>query len=316
MIRGTLLLVPLVFAACRPPADGAVAHGTIEVRETHVSPIVAARVVQVNVDEGSLVRRGDTLALLTRASVAPAIERERARLSAARATLSDLEQGALTEERRAALADLAGAEADLDRTRKDLKRIKALADAGATSPQQLDAAAANNAVAQSRRDAAAERLDLLRRGGRPDQVRRARADIESARAVLSAAEADLNDMVLLAAADGVVLDRYAQPGEVLAAGEPVLTLGATHDPWVRAWVPQSLVANLRVGQQAVVKLDAGPQEYPGTITLISPRAEFTPRAALTEQERADLMFAIRVAVHDTTGLVKPGLSATVRFPAP
>lgn len=312
-MKGRALAGVALLAACQAQPGGVVARGTVEVHETQVSPIVAARVVAVNVDEGSSVRRGDTLALLTRASVAPAIERERARLAAAHATLADLEQGALTEERRAAEAELAGAVADLDRSTRDLKRIKALALAGATSEQQLDAATATAAVARSRRDAAAERLDLLKRGGRPDQVRRARAEIESARAILAAAEADQADLVLLAATDGVVLDRYAQPGEVLAAGEPVLSLGATAEPWVRAWLPQAQVATLRLGQAATVTLDGAPGEYSGTVTLISPRAEFTPRAALTEQERADLMFAIRVAVRDTTGRVKPGLAATVRF---
>lgn len=310
-----LIVVALATLAmgCTSAEPGLVAHGTVEVREVDVSPLVPARLLRVLATEGAAVRRGDTLAILTRSSLLPQVERERARLDAASATLADLELGARGEELRAAEATLGGAEADLERTLRDLKRVRTLAANGATSQQALDAAETASAMARSRRDAAAEELELRRKGTRPDQVRRARAELASARAALSAAQADLGDMVLLATEDGIVLDRYAEPGEVLAAGEPVLTVGATHAPWVRAWLPQRSVATLRVGQPATVSLDGATGAYPGTISIINPRAEFTPRAALTEDERADLMFAIRVDVQDTTGHVKPGLAATVRF---
>jgi len=80
------------------------------------------------------------------------------------------------------------------------------------------------------------------------------------------------------------------------------------------------VGRLKLGQPAEVWLDGVPdRSWKGTVTVINPRAEFTPRAALTEDERADLMFGLRVEVDDTTGAVKPGLPATVRLvplPAP
>ena len=317
MYKPAVFALALLATACRSTPDrGLVAHGTVEVREVDASPLVPARLLRVSADEGAAVRRGDTLAILTRSSLLPQVERERARLDAARATLADLELGARSEEIRAAEATLSGAEADLERSLRDLKRVRTLAANGATSQQALDAAETASTIAKSRRDAAAEELELRRKGTRPEQVRRARAELASARAALAAAEADLGDMVLLATEDGIVLDRYAEPGEVLGAGEPVLTVGATHEPWVRAWLPQRTVASLRVGQPAMVSLDGATGEYPGTISVISSRAEFTPRAALTEEERADLMFAIRVDVLDTTGHVKPGLSATVRFGAP
>jgi HlyD family secretion protein len=289
-------------------------RGTVEVPETDVSPATPARLVRVLVDEGDVVATGDTLATLTRATLAPSVARDEARVAAAEATLRDLESGARSEELRGALAELSGSDAEYERTARDLKRARSLAEAGAVSTQALDLAETAAEAAMSRRDAAHERLELLRKGTRPDQVRKARAELATAQAQLSGAQAEVADLVLTAPAPGRVLDRYAEPGEVLAAGEPVLTLGAIHRPRVRAWLPERVVASLRLGQEVTVSLDGAPgRTFPGTISFISPRAEFTPRVALTEDERADLMFAIRVDVRDTTGLVKPGLSATVRF---
>ena len=167
------------------------------------------------------------------------------------------------------------------------------------------------ATANSRRDAARERLALLRAGSRPERVRQARAEVSTARAALAAAEANATDLVLLSPVAGVVFERYAEAGEVLTPGSPALTVGQVSRPWVRVFLPARNVARIRLGQSAAITLDGAPgRKYPGTVTVINPRAEFTPRAALTEEEREDLMFGVRIDVQDSTGAVKPGLPAT------
>ena len=142
----------------------------------------------------------------------------------------------------------------------------------------------------------------------------------NARAALAATEATASDLVLLAPHDAIVLSRLAEPGEVLTPGMPAVTLGDVQRPWVRVYLAARDVGRIKVGQPAEVALDGVPgRTWPGTVTVVNPRAEFTPRAALSETERADLMFGLRVEVSDTTGAVKPGLPATVRLvplPAP
>jgi HlyD family secretion protein len=109
----------------------------------------------------------------------------------------------------------------------------------------------------------------------------------------------------------VVFERYAQAGEVLTPGSPALTVGEVSRPWVRVFLPARDVARITLGQPATVTLDGvSDRSYPGIVTVINPRAEFTPRAALTEEEREDLMFGVRIDVQDSTGAVKPGLPAT------
>jgi HlyD family secretion protein len=315
------LLLLLLLAACRRDAATTIeGHGTIEVTESDVAPLTTARVLRVAVEEGEMVRPGDTLVVLTQSSMPATIEAQRARVLASQAALTDLERGARKPEIDAAEAELSGAEAEVVRTALERDRMRALAANRVVSQQSLDNAEAAARSATSRRDAAAERLTLLRAGSRPDRIRQARADVANARASLAATEATAGDLVLLASHDAVVLSRLAEPGEVLTPGTPALSLGEVKRPWVRVYLAARDVGRLKLGQPAEVWLDGVPdRSWKGTVTVINPRAEFTPRAALTEDERADLMFGLRVEVDDTTGAVKPGLPATVRLvplPAP
>ena len=309
MRRHVVAFAVMVLAACsRQPSTGIIAHGTIEVIETDVSPMATARLLRIPVEEGDAVRPGDTLAILTQATLAATLDGHRARLAAAEAALRDLERGARPEEVAAAEAELSGAESDVARTTRDLERARALVGGQAISQQAVDNASDAVATAVSRRDAARERLALLRAGARPERVRQARAEVSTARAALAAAEANAADLVLLCPVQGVVFERYAQAGEVLTPGSPALTVGEVSRPWVRVFLAARDVARIKLGQSAVVTLDGVPgRQYPGVVTVINPRAEFTPRAALTEEEREDLMFGVRIDVQDTTGAVKPGL---------
>lgn len=308
----SLLLLLAVVACRRDATSGIVGHGTVEVTETDVAPITTARVLRIAVDEGAVVRRGDTLVVLRQSALPAQLEGQRARVLAAAANLRDLERGARAEELDAARAELDGAAADVERTERELVRIRRLASGNAVSQQALDNAEAAARTAVSRRDAARERLALLRAGARPERISQARAELANAQAAFDATLATAGDLVLEAPTDAVVLGRSAEPGEVLTPGAPALTLGDIRRPWVRLYLPARDVGRIRVGQAARVTLDGVPgPAFEGTVAIVNPRAEFTPRAALSEEERADLMFGVRVDVRDTTGAIKPGLPATV-----
>jgi len=311
--RSWLLLAPL--AACHGPGDsGPRPTGTIEVRELDVAPQVPARVIRVLVDEGGTVRAGDTLVLLTQSTTRADLAQREARVRAAAAALREAVAGARPREIDRATADLRVAETEAARAERDRDRMRPLAASGTMSPQSFDAVEAAAAAAAGRRDAAREALQLLREGTRPERLEAARAEVASARAALAATEAVAQDLVLTAPVDGAVISRNAEPGELLPAGQSALTLGQTAEPYVRVYVPTRLLPQVRQGQRAVARLDGYPDRpIEGRVVAISPEAEFTPRIALTEQERADLVFGVKVALTDTTGLLRPGLPATVEF---
>ncbi len=315
MLRHAVLLMTISCLACsRQATTDIVAHGTIEVIETDVSPMATARLLRVPVEEGDAVRAGDTVAVLTQAALSATLDGQRARVASADAALRDLERGARPEELARAQAELEGAQSNLALSARNLERARALLAGNAISQQAVDNANDAVATATSRRDAAQEQLALLQAGTRPDRIRQARSEAATARAALAAAEANAADLVLVAPTDGVILERYAEAGEVLTPGSPVLTLGQVSRPWVRVFVAARSVARIRLGQRATVTLDGLPDQlFSGIVSVINPRAEFTPRAALTEEERQDLLFGVRIDIQDSTGAVKPGLPATAVF---
>jgi len=319
-LRGSLILLlgaSVLVAGCGRGAGGVPpAVGTVEVIEVDVSPLVGARVTRMWVDEGAVVRAGDTLVSLTVSTTRPDVDARRARLASAQAGLRDLEAGARPAELDRAAAELRVAEAEVARTEQDVKRLAPLAASGTVSGQAFDAATSAARSAAARRDAARESQRLLREGARPERIQAARADVANARAALAAAEGTASDLVLTAPVGGVVLGRHAEPGEVLRAGEPALTLGDLAHPWVRIFVDQKALPLVRVGDAATAVLDAYPKTvFPGRVVAVRDKAEFTPRVALTEDERADLLFGVKIELWDTLGMLKPGLPVTVRVAA-
>lgn len=289
--------------------------GTLEVIEVDVAPLTPGRVVRVLVQEGQTVRAGETVAILGQPTLPADIEGRRARLAAAEAQLRNLERGARTAEIEAAEAELRTAEAEAVRAARDLTRLQTLLDAGAISRQQLDAARAGAQVAAGRRDAAREALLLTRQGARPELVSAARAEVASARAAVHSAERTAGDLTLTAPVNGVVVSRNAEPGEVIGAGQSVVTIADPARPFVRIYVNQRALPLIRRGGAASATLDAFPdRRFPGQVAAINPRAEFTPRVALTEDEREDLLFGVKVELTDTSGMLKAGLPVTVRIP--
>jgi HlyD family secretion protein len=257
------------------------------------------------------------VAVLSVATLAADIEQARARVATTQAALREAEAGPRTAEIERAEAELRAAEAEADRAAKDLVRIQALTESGALAEQQLDAARTLATTSANRRDALRETLRLLRQGTRPERIAGARAEVATAQAALAAAQATRSDLVLLAPVTGVVLGRHAEVGEVVAPGTPVMSVGESAKPWVRVYVSAADAARLTIGAPAVAMLDDLPdREFPGRVASVATKAEFTPRVALTEDERADLLFAVRVELDDATGTLKPGLPVTVRVKNP
>ncbi len=311
-VVAVLALAALV--ACDRSDPGLVeATGVLEVVEVDLAALTSGRVVRVPVDEGDRVRAGDTLLVLEVPTLAADTRQRAARVAASRAALAEAVAGPLPAEIARAEAEVAALAAEADRAASDVERLAPLAARDFASAQQLETAQAVARTAAARREAAAAQLTLLRDGTRPERLAAARAEVAAAEASLAAAEATARDLVLVAPVDGRVLTRSAEPGEVIAAGARAMVLAETGRQRVRIFVDQRALPRLQVGQAVTATLDAYPDRpLRGTIAALATRAEYTPRVALTERERADLLFAVRVEFADTTEFLKAGLSVTVR----
>ncbi|MGE0440390.1 MAG: HlyD family secretion protein [Gemmatimonadales bacterium] len=313
--RRLVLALAAALAACATRDDGAlVGRGTIEVPEIDLAPSVGARVVRIAVEEGATVAPGDTVALLSQAELPGTLEAYRARVAEAAAAVRDLERGARPEEINRAGAEASAAAAEAERTATELTRFEGLFRNQVISRQQLDNATTAARVAAERKQAADEALALLRAGTRRDRITVAQAELANARAALASVEARASDLVLTAPVAGRIVTRPAEPGEFLGPGIPVVTLGETGRPYVRTFVPAARLAALKVGDLADVTVDGTGQALgQARIVSIGTKAEFTPRVALTEAERADLMFAVKLDLVAPDDRSHAGLWVSVRF---
>ena len=277
------LVFLLLVAACADQSTTLTLAGTVEIREARIAPLAAGRLVRLLTDEGDTVRAGDTVAILDQPGLAELIDQRRAQALAAASRT----------------AEVAAAVADSLRAAGDLARVRSLRAQGAASAQEFERL-------ESVAAAAAARVETTRAALRESQA---------ARAALAATEAIRDQLTLRAPASGVVLTRFAEPGEALTAGMPVVSIGLVQSPWIRAYVGQEFIAHLKVGQDVRVRVDGYPDTtFAGRVSEIATRAEFTPRAALTERERADLVFGIRIAIDDAGGRLKAGMPVEVDIP--
>jgi HlyD family secretion protein len=312
--RAPLALLTLVAACAAPPLDTIEATGVVEVVEVDLAPLTAGRVARVLVEEGDRVDIGDTLLVLELPTLASDLEQRRARVSTARAALAEATAGALPTELRRAEAELLALPADAERAASDARRIAPLAQQDFASAQQKETLDAAARTAAARRDAAEAQLQLLRDGTRAERLAALRAELAAAVASLDALEATARDLVMLAPVSGRVISRAAEPGEVLTAGTRAIVLAETARQRVRIYVNQHAFPRLAVGNQVTATLDAMPDRpFEGAIASLATQAEYTPRVALTEQEREDLLFAVRAEFRDTTETLKAGLPVTVRI---
>jgi membrane fusion protein YbhG len=184
----------------------------------------------------------------------------------------------------------------------------ALVEAGA---REHEVEAARQALRGAR-----ERVQLLRAGPRAEAVAAAEAQVAEARAAATLARARVQDTRLLSPITGVVLHKNMEVGETAGPGTSILTLVDPQDIWLRAYVPETEIGRLKVGQAAAVMVDAFPgRRFDAAISEIASAAEFTPKNVQTKKERVNLVFRIKIAVKNPDGVLKPGLPADAEIPA-
>jgi len=284
--------------------------------EVDVGPLQPARALRVLVQEGDEVQAGDTLVLFTTPTLASSTAQAEARAIAAQEASRELARGARPAEISRAQAELRAAEADADRAAADLGRLEPLAAKGDVSRASLDAVRASVRVTAGRRDAAREALRLIQDGARPERRQAAVAEARGAQAAAEGWRATANDLVLVAPVAGVVSSRNVEPGEVMAAGQSAITVAQPSRPWARIYVSQFVLPTLHPGDSVSARLDGDSTLFRGRISAIATRAEFTPRVALTDKERSDLLFGVKVEFADTTQRLRAGMPISVLLPRP
>ncbi|HNV01981.1 MAG TPA: efflux RND transporter periplasmic adaptor subunit [Vicinamibacterales bacterium] len=316
--------------ACRdePAADRVRVSGYVEATEIRIAPEVGGRLLELRADEGDRVKAGDTVAQLDTADVTLALRRAAAERQAADAQLRLLQAGARAEDIRQAEAQHAAAEADLAAARRefasaerDLQRFDSLlaANSGAEKPRddaqtRRDVTRDRVRAGEARARAAAETVARLRAGARREEIDAARARLAAADAQIATLDKALKDATVLAPAAGVVTQKLVDAGELIAPRTPILVVADLDRVWANVYVDEPLVPRVTLGQSARVFTDAGGPGIDGTVTFISPKAEFTPRNVQTAEERSKLVFRVKITVDNRSGVLKQGMPVEAEIP--
>lgn len=310
IIAAAALAVIAVNNRKKPEPESLKVSGAIEVTSVVLSFKVGGRLAERLVDEGQTVTAGQVVGRLEDAELKEEHQSRSAEERASKAALADLEAGSRREEITQAEASVARMKADAERLARDAARSEELYRREVIPLKDLESArAARDASAAALRESE-QRLKLLRIGPRPDAVRQARARAESASAVKALAGTRLSQSILVSPLSGLVLSKHVEPGEMLPAGAPVLTVAKMDQAWLRGYIPESELGRIKLGQTARIKMDSWPgRSFEGRVSFIASEAEFTPKNVQTEKERVKLVYRIKITLPNPQGELKPGMPA-------
>lgn len=295
-----------------PKEKGITATGTVEVTLVDIVPKMSGYMSDLTLQVGDTVQAGQAIAHIRRTDLEAQVLADDAALAKARVQLTDLEKGPREQEIRQATASMASAQATYDKAKMDLERYRTLYQQNAISAQQLDAAQSNYDVAHNALLAAESQESLLAEGNRPDVIEAQRAEIKRLQAVGNVTRTTLADTVVASPLNGVVLTKNFENGEYLNAGSSIATVGDLGNCWVKIYVSSEQLGLIQLNQSVDVHIDAYPNRiFAGTIKEISQNAEFTPRQSITQRERANLVFYVKVKINNSEGILKPGMPADV-----
>jgi len=266
-----------------------------------------------------------------RATIESDVATRQAEVSQAQARLEDLLAGSRPQEIQQAEAALEDARAQQAWAASDWQRAQTLYKNEDISRSQYDQAQTKFNSTAALVELAEQRLALVREGPRKQEIAGARAqvaraqaavqtaeanrielrrkeqelgarrsEIERARAQAGISQAQLSDTTIVTPINGVVLVKSAEPGEVIAAGTTIVTIGDLDHPWLRAYIGETDLGRVKLGQKVKLSTDSYPGKvYEGTVSFISSEAEFTPKQIQTKEERVKMVYRIKVDVDNS-----------------
>jgi HlyD family secretion protein len=263
------------------------------------------------------VKAGDLVARLDLGETALAPERDARALQSAEARFQDLKVGSRTAEIKGAEQEVADRRAAVELAKPELERQQILLSKKVGTPRDVDVARTNLERAQANLKMSEERFVLAREGFREHQTEQARADVGRAQTVLKQSETVARESEIRAPADGVILHRFAEPGLLLGAGQPAVTMAFLDRLYVRTFIPETQLGRVRIGSPAEVSVDSWKgRTFPARVTEISPDAEFTPKPVDTSRERVNMVYAAKVDLDaGWNAPLVPGQPADVRVKA-
>lgn len=285
----------LLIASCGEKEKEFDATGTFESTETTVYAEQSGKLINFGVKEGDEISAGQEIGLIDTTQIWLKIKQQKAARDVYSTQKPDLEK------------QIAATRQQLDKARREQKRYSELVRDGAVPSKMLDDATSQVKVLQKQLEAQVSSLST--------QTKSLDKQMAATDAQADLLYDQLRKCHILSPANGIVLEKYAEQGEFATMSKPLLKIADTKKMFIRAYVTSTQLKSIKVGQQVKVFADYGDKqkkEYKGKVTWIANNSEFTPKTILTDDERADLVYAIKVAV-DNDGYIKIGMYGEVKF---
>lgn len=291
----TIATLTLFVAACGSNDKEYDATGIFEATEVTVSAEVTGRLMVLNLTEGTAVKVGQQVGLIDTVQ----LQLKAKQMGASKEVLAN--------QRPNVQAQIAALQQQINKALIEQRRTEALLKDGAATSKQLDDA--QNAVAVLQKQLQGQ-LSLLQNSTRSLNSQMSAADIQRYEVLNQLEKCHIKSPIT-----GTVLEKYAEEGEFATIGRPLFKVADTRNMTLRAYITSTQLAKVRVGQRVKVFADYGnntQHTYEGTVTWISPKAEFTPKSILTNDERADQVYAVKVSVKNN-GYIKIGMYGEMKL---
>ena len=285
----------ILLAACGNNEKEYDATGTFEATETTVSAEQSGTLMRFDVSEGDEIAAGKEVGLVDTTQLWLKIQQMGATKAVYQSQKPDMEK------------QIAATRQQLAKAKTEQQRYEELVKDGAAPRKMLDDATSQVAVLQKQLDAQVSTLNT--------QLSTLNSQLSTVDVQVSQLRNQLEKCHIVTPIAGTVLEKYVEEGEFVATGKPLFKMADVQQMFIRAYITSAQLQSIKIGQQAKVFADYGDgqrKEYEGKVTWISSRSEFTPKTILTDDERADLVYALKVAVKND-GYIKIGMYGEVSF---
>ncbi len=308
-----LTLIVTILAACeRPPSN--VLQGYAEGEYVYVSSPLSGKLAKLHVQRGQQVKSVDLLFALENTSEKAARDEAQHRLAQAQATLEDAKKGKRPSEIYSLQAQLKQAKEAVALSELELARQENLTKSGAIAVENIDRTRSTNVQNHQRVEQLEADLKTAQLGLRSDAVAALESEVKAREAALAKVEWDLSQKQQSALQGGMVNDTLYREGESVAATHPVISLLPPANMKVRAFVPETRLSTLHVGDTIKVHVDGIPEAIKGTLSFISSQAEYTPPVLYSQENRSKLVFMIELRFADDVAVkLHPGQPVDVEL---
>ena len=288
-------------------------YGNIDTRTVNVGFRFLGKIENITKDEGEIVKKDEILVKLDTASLEKSLEELNEKIIASKLELSKLQTGYRQEEILEAKAAMEEAIENLNKTKDTYNRQTNLFKTKSTSEENFTISQLNYKQALATLDKAKALYELRKNGYRDEDIKIQESNLKSLEIQAEKLKIDLNDSVIKAPVDGVILTRFKEIGAITNAGESILEIAKTDEFWVRAYIDEKNLGNIKPGLKMSIQTDSRSENYEGVIGFISPVAEFTPKNIETQELRADLVYSFRVIVKNPDDKIRQGMPVTLKI---